>query len=348
MRSQQHIKTFLFSLLVLACYSVNAQRDTLEYLHSPYRTETNLVFELGLFKRGFSNERLAESLDSLEEKPRTTWSRRDSLRFAQISLRTGNTALSDYYFDHLNVKLQTETGFWYDHLMIYYLSKDYYDGLALIQKDSPMMLEFSTIYFFKKIFEAKIKQSEDSKWHKTHLVFDWIPDTSLNRLEKDDPEFIEFVITPLKNLEFVLQKVIAYVHVDDPIIANACREMGHVIEAHLNLTHAYIAYGLGRNYNKWDKALMEDLKSVKAKMTQRNLKIPNFRKYFPRIEEWRFDYKVLKEKVIFEQNDTLVYKRPETMSKKEPPLLSFPAQYIVVAGLLFLILLLMLILKPKK
>lgn len=348
MRSRLLIKLILVSCFIQLATLSFGQRDTIEYIRSPYRTESTPYFKLNSFKRGFSTDSLRLSLDSLEAKRRIQWSRKDSLSFAQISLGTGNTSLSDYYFDHLNVKLKSEENFWYDHLMIYYLKNEFDTGIDLIKKDSPMILGLSKMYFFERIFEAKLKQQKDEKWYKTNSVFNWEIDSSLNTLNKKDPTFVEAVIIPLRNLEFVLNRIILFVHEDDPIIASAAREMGHIIEGHLNLTQAYIAYSLGRHYNKRDKALLEDLKEVKAKMTEKNFKIPNFRKYFPRIEEWRFEYKVLKEKVIFAQNDTIVYVKPETMAPKEEPLLKFPHQYIVLGGLLLMMIILAIILKTRK
>jgi hypothetical protein len=124
--------------------------------------------------------------------------------------------------------------------------------------------------------------------------------------------------------------------------------MGHLIEAHLSLTHAYLAYSLGRHYNKWDKDLLADLKAVKGRMTEKKYKIPNFRKYFPRIEYWRFDYKVLKEKVISQKNDTTQYESPATMKAKPEENLNFPYQYIIIAGIALLFLMILIFIRTKK
>lgn len=337
-------------LVLLLCLSFNGfgQRDTLRYVKSPYRSEYTPHFKLTQFKRGFSEDSLKIALDSLQSKPKNFWTRTDSLHFAKISLETGNRSLSEYYFDQLKLNVKTEENYWYDHLIIHYLNGEYKKGVNEITQESPMILQYSRIYFFKKIFEAKANQQADEKWYKTHRVFNWDVDTSLHALKKDSPEFQEKVISPLRNLEFVLKKIVAHVHEDDIILASACREMGQIIEGHLNLTHAYIAFSLGRHYNKRDKALLEDLSAVKNRITEKKYKIPNFRKYFPRIEKWRFEYEVLKEKVIYAKSDTNTYVEREAMKEAEEPLITFPHQYIVIGGLAVMILLLALILKPQK
>jgi hypothetical protein len=324
-----------------------AQEDTLIYIKSPYRAEYTPHFKLSTFKRGFSNEILKLSLDSLEARPRTSWSRIDSLQFAQISLETGNTALSQYYFDQLKVNYKSEKEYWYDILMIYYIKEDFKGGLKLIHDDSPMIFEFSEIYFFKKIFEANINQQNDEKWFKSNRVFNWDVDSTLNDLDKDKQEFQENVIQPLRNLEFVLKKIISFIHEEDAIIGNSCREMGHIIQGHLSLSQAYIAFSLGRHYNHRDKELLEDLKAVKAKMIQKKYKVPNFRKYFPRIEYWRFDYQMLKEQIMEAKNDTNVYQVPPTMKAKKEPIISFPHELIVIGGIFVFMMLILFILKAR-
>lgn len=325
-----------------------AQRDSVKYIKSPYRAEYTPHFELGKFKRGFSNDSLKIDLDILESKPRKEWSRKDSLDFAQISLRTGNTALSNYYYEHLNANFKKEKEYWYDQLIIAYLEGEFKKGLAHITKDSPMVLEYSEVYFIRKIFKSKVADQNTEKWYKTNEVLGWELDSSLNELDKRSPEFEEAIIKPLLNLESVLKLIISYVHEEDAIIANTCREMGHIIEFHLSLTQAHIAYSLGRHYNKWDKELLADLKAVKARITEKKYKIPVFRKHFPRIEYWRFDYSVLKEKVMFAKNDTTEYIIPETMQPKPEPLINFPTQFIVIGGILLFFIGVLLFVRTRK
>ena len=343
------IKHCLFFLL----FFVNlpngySQDDTVRYVKSPYRSEYTPYFELSQFKRGFSNDSLKKALDTLEAKPRNIWLRSDSLKFAQISLQTGNRSLAKYYFNELKVDIDKEERYWYDQLMIPFLDKKYDQAQKRIRKESPMVLQFSRIYFFEKIIEAESKQKADDKWFKKGVVLNWPIDSTLNTLDKTSKEFKDKIITPLQNLQFVLKRIIAHIHEEDPVIANTCQEMGHLIEAHLSLTHAYLAYSLGRHYNKWDKDLLADLKAVKGKMTEKKYKIPNFRKYFPRIEYWRFDYKMLKEKVIFEKNDTTTYIAPNTMKPKPEENLSFPYQYIIIAGIAIFFLLILFFIRTKK
>lgn len=345
---QQLIRTISIASCLVITLNSFGQRDTVKYIKSPYRKEYTPHFELSTFKRGFASDSLKIVLDDLESKPRTTWSRNDSLEFAQISLKTGNIKLSKYYFDHLKIDLKHEEEAWFDQLMVYYVNEDYEAGLQKIIKDSPMILEYSKMYFFKKIFSAQVAQKEDPSWFETNIVFDWTLDTNLMKMDRKSPQFQQKVTEPLRNLEYDLKKIISYVHDDDPVLSSALREMGHIIDGYFNLTHTYIAYSIARHYNKKDKALMGDLAYVKARINQKKYKLPNFRKYFPRIEKWRFEYNVLKEKVILEQADTNKYVIPKTMKKKEEPLITFPHQLIVLGGIAFLIILLALILRPRN
>lgn len=349
MFSLQHIKEYIIlGLLLLIPLSSFTQRDSVKYIKSPYRTEYTPYFEFGKFKRGFSNDSLKIALDILESKPRKEWSRTDSLNFAQISLRTGNSALSNYYYENLDASFKYESDYWFDQLIISYINGEYARGLGLITRDSPMVLQYSKVYFFRKIFQAKIEEQKTEKWYKSNEVLNWELDSTLNLLDRESPEFETAVIEPLLNLEEVLKLLISYVYEEDAVIANTCREMGHFIEFHLYLTQAHIAFSLGRHYNKWDKELLTDLKAVKAKISEKKYKIPVFRKHFPRIEYWRFDYNVLKEKVMFAKNDTTEYVMPETMQPKPEPMINFPSQFIIIGGILLFFLIVLLFLRTRK
>lgn len=348
MHLQQLIRTVLFAGCIFFSFKSSGQRDSINYIRSPYRAEYTPHYTLGVFKRGFSTDSLKVALDSLETKDRKSWSHLDSLNFARISLRTGNLELSEYYFDHLKVEPELAESYWYDHLMIHYLKKEYDKGLAEINLESPMIIEFSRVYFFKKIFEAQILQKADPKWYETNVVFGWTTDTLLLSMDRRSAEFKQAVTEPLRNLETTLRYIIAYVHDKDPVLAAACREMGHIIYGYFNLSHAFIAYSMAHHYNKKDKPIMEEMSYLKSRLNQKKYKVPNFRKYFPRVQKGRFEYEVLKERILLAQKDTNVYMVPATMKEKEKPLLSFPHQYIVLGGLVALILMLALLLKGKK
>ena len=82
-------------------------------------------------------------------------------------------------------------------------------------------------------------------------------------------------------------------------------------------------------------------------MLEKKYKIPNFRKYFPRIEYWRFDYNVLKEKKI--QNKNRKKKEKPVLTKKvEKREFPFDPDLIVVFGIAFVFLMVILFLRPKK
>ncbi len=139
-----------------------------------------------------------------------------------------------------------------------------------------------------------------------------------------------------------------YVHEDDQVIARAFNDLGVVLEKYVSLSQAYIAYSIGRNYNKRDKEILENIRIVKAKLQLKNYKIPNFRKYFPRIDEWRFDYDILKEKIIQEQNDTIQKHPPILRKEEEKELLPFSPEFIFPLGILALFLLILFFLKSRK
>jgi hypothetical protein len=327
---------------------VSAQDSNDGYVDSPYRSEPNPWFQLPVFNRGYQNEPLKLTLDSLESKSRKYWSRSDSLKFAQTSMKTGNLELSSYYFHNLKVDYETEETFWWDDVVVHFLNREYNTCLQTIKNTQTGVLERSRLFFFKQICEAKLSSLRDEKWYKTESVLDWEIDSSIMLLDKDSPEFREKVITPLEDLSYVLEAIIRHVHDDDQVIARACLEMGLILDAYISPTQAYIAMSMGRHYAIRDKEILANIKRVKATIVQKKYRIPVFRKYFPRIEYWRFDYQMLKEKIIYEKNDTTTLRKPNLMKEKEGASVPFPAELIVIIGLSIIIVCLILFLKVNQ
>ena len=342
------IKLLSVSALLFTAFRVHGQSDSIVRVPSPYKNEYNPWYKLTTFQRGFHSHELTSNLDDLERKPRSNWSRADSLNFAKTSLHTGNIALSQYYFNNLNISYSEEESYWWDQMMIFIINEDYEGGIETIHKSRPGILEFTKIYFLDRILQAYIAEKKNNKWHKTNHVLKWDVDSTLFTVDRKGERYQTEVIEPLKNLDFVLKQMIHFIHEDDPIIARACFEMGIIFENHVSLTQAYISYSLGRHYNKWDKEILHSIKAVKAKLSAKKYKIPNFRKYFPRIEHWRFDYEVLKERIIFEKQDTIPKAAPVLMLEPKEPPIPFSPELIVIGGLFLFFILVLLLLKTKK
>lgn len=338
---------FCFAALFALTSEVFAQ-ETTDHAQSPYRSEYNPWFKFGTFKRGFKNETLKLNLDSLEAKPRKYWSRYDSLEFADISMKTGNIDLAAYYFDHLDVNFDTEPDIWWNRLVLHYLHREFISCQSMIRDEEPGLVEFSKFWFFNKICEAKLLSLRDEKWQKTSTVLNWEVDSSIILLDKDSPEFREKVIVPLENLSFVLEKLIRFIHDEDDVIARTCFEMGKIIDAYISPTQAYIAMCIGRNYDKWDKEILAGMKEAKAHIVEKKYRIPIFRKNFPRIEYWRFDYEMLKEKIIYARGDTIIKTPPVLLKKADEPIVSFNSQLVIFIGIIVIFFCLLLFLKTTK
>jgi hypothetical protein len=344
---QRPIKLVFFGWLLLSFVTLWSQ-ETETKKSSPYRSEYNPWFEFNVFKRGYKNEPVALVLDSLEAKPRSRWTRNDSLRFAQASLKTGNIELSAYYFHSLDVDYEKEEEFWWDHIVVHFLNREYNTCIQEIKLAEPGVIEFSKLYFFKKICQAKLRSLREENWYEKESVLSWEIDSSIMLLDKDSPEFHEKVIAPLENLRFVLEALIRHIHSNDEVIARTCLEMGWIIEAYISPTQAFIAMSLARQYDKWDKEITANIKDVKAVIIEKRYRIPIFRKYFPRIEYWRFDYNVLKEQVIYERNDTVVRTKPILIREVEEKELQFKPELVILIGLGVIFLCILLFVKTRK
>ncbi|MCH2234438.1 MAG: hypothetical protein MK078_09320 [Crocinitomicaceae bacterium] len=333
----------LFVLLGWAGYG-HSRIDSTNVIRSPYKKERDKFFTFQTFKRGFNSDSLKNELDKLEGRRKDVWSRMDSLHFAQATLRTGNYKLADHYFHYLNPSIKTENEYWWNHIETLLMTDQIRVGLEIMNHDMPGVLQFSEVYFMKKIFIAEIAQKKDVKWYKTHSVLKWEVDTTLNPTDED---FDINIVQPIKNLDKVLKRIIHHIHEEDPVISRTAYEMAMVMEPYFSKSQTYIILSIARHYNKWDKEILAEIKRVKSELLFDKLKIPNFRTYFPRTEYWRFDYEMLKEKVIESKREKNL-ETPVLRVEAEKQELGFDPQIIVVVGIAFVFLSVLIFLRAKR
>jgi hypothetical protein len=335
----------------LSSTTFGQNEDTTTYkIKQTYHTEHSPYFKFNTFIRGGLKYKLSERLDSLNSKSKHVWTRKDSFNFAQANLLMGNYELSEYYFNSLDFNPKYHQNENYHHLIAYYVYGKYQTGLKRIYKLYPRVITNSKIYFIKKIFEARVKLEQDKNWYKIDGdVFKFKFDPTIGKVKKNSNRFQNEIVIPLKNATYILELFVLYIHKDDPIIACAFNNMGKVLEKYVSLSQAYIAYSIGRQYNKRDKKILENIKKVKAKLNKKHYRIPNFRKYFPKIKKNRFDYKILKEKIFEEQIDTIPKYKPQLIDKKDEPInLPFNTDYVIPIGLIVIFIMLLLFLKTRK
>ncbi len=328
----QHIIKIIFCLVIVFSVStVKAKKIEL------YKKEYNPYFKFKKFKRGEKSAILIKKLDKLETIDKTKWSYNDSLAFAEISLLTGNITLAKHYLIHLIHRTDSHKAVKL-YLIAFYLEKDFSKAIEVLQ-NSTLKKESNQNDFLMKVLVA----NDSLKKNKSYVlksVFH-IQD-SLIRYRKSDGNFKKKIIIPLKQAKEILEYFVMYIHDNDPVIARCFNEMGLILENNVSLNQAYIAYSIARTYNKHDREILKNVKRIKSKHLARNYNTPNFRKYFPKIEYWRFNYEILKEKTIFEKNDTLPKFKPNHFEESKNIKFPFPKDALIPIGI-FLILLIILI-----
>lgn len=351
MRSVFLIKTYLILFLSFG-FLTNSQaieKDSSKYkIESKYKKEYSPYFNFSTFYRGEDAKVLTNRLDSLSLKEKSQWSRYDSLTFAKTNLLAGNTKLAEHYFSHLNIDPKDDYTENLHDLCAIYIAGNFDKGIDKINRNYPKIVQYSEMYFFKRIFDCQDSLKKNSSWYKSEpSVFQFKIDSNVV-YDKRKQRFQDDIIIPLNNATNILELLVFYIHEDDPVLARAFNDLGHVLEEHVSLSQAYIAYSIGRNYNKRDKEILENIKDVKGKLLTKNYKIPNFRKYFPRIEYWRFDYEILKEKIILKKNDTIPKHKPILRSEKVVRKTPFPPEIIIPVGLFRFFLIILIFVKTRK
>ena len=333
------IKILSIGIFFFAFQFGNAQ----SFQTSKYNKEHNPYFKFETFERGVKSEILSKKLDRLELKSKANWTIEDSIEFAEISLLTKNTALSQYYLESI-----VGDNHYSKHairllLMDCYIDNDFVTGDKIIDKYFDLNNRedkyFSSIYFsHKKLIEKK----------KTDTVIFGILPRGNASIVKGSEHFYRNIISPVETANSALRFYVKFIHEDDPILARAFNEIGIVLWKHVSLNQAYVSFNIARIYNSKDKEILENVKSIKAEHVNNNYNTPKFRTYFPRIEYWRFDYDILKEKIIREKNDTIPKFTPKLIQPVQKKSFPFSLDILIPIGIGVILLLFLIFTKSKK
>lgn len=332
-------------LLTALCFGISLYTHGQNFQTKKYDREYNPYFKFNKFNRGTKQDILKSQLDKLEEVPKTEWQYKDSLKFAEISLQTGNLELCTHYYEALLERGHDDHDLMHHFLIATYMTEDYKTGEHIVNEHLHAPRVYSEDYFFERIFAAKDSLSHNDSVPK-YVLGIW--SDHLVKLKKGSKAYYSRIIEPLKNARAVLEYYVMYIHEDDAIIARCFNEMGYILEHTVSLNQAYIAYSIARTYNKKDSEVLDNFKRIKAKHVKKNYNTPHFRKYFPRIEFWRFDYEILKEKIIIEKNDTIPKFAPNLVGETHQIKTPFPKDMIFPVGILLIILLIIFFLKSSK
>ncbi|MFK8037587.1 MAG: hypothetical protein AB8B74_04805 [Crocinitomicaceae bacterium] len=310
---------------------------------SKYNRESNSYFKFEKFERGINSEILAKQLDILEQKDKTQWTVLDSIKFAEISLLTKNIELSKYYLESLEQHNHSSKEAMKLLLMDCYINKDFLTGDRIANTH---FSENSTYnIFFKSIYNSHKKSILTNE--SDSLIFNILKPNN-SSVKRGTEEYQLEIITPVQTANQVLRFFVKFIHEDDPTLARAFNELGLVLESEVSLNQAYIAYSIARIYNNRDKNILENVKRIKAKHIKRNYNTPKFRTYFPRIEYWRFDYEILKEKIILKKNDTIPKFTPSLLANSTDIEFPINKDLLVPIGVLLIFLLFTIFTSSKK
>jgi len=314
-----------------------------QFQTSKYNSEYNPYFKFKKFKRGEKSEILSKELDKLKEKKKSDWSLEDSIQFAEISLLTNYVGLSHYYLENIVSQNQNSKKSILLLVMDCYIENDFVTGKKIIANHFNK-LDLKDKYIESIFLARENLQNTDQI---DSLVF-YIEKPYFKTTKKGSKEFESKVITPLLQATEALRFFVKFIHENDPILARAFNEIGLVLENNVSLNQAYIAYSIARIYNSKDKEILENVKRIKAKHVKKNYNTPKFRTYFPRIEYWRFDYDILKEKIIREKNDTIPKFEPPLFAKKKSKNFPFPIDLLIPIGIGAILLLFLIFTRSRK
>ena len=75
--------------------------------------------------------------------------------------------MAEHYFSHINIHPKRNYSDNLHDLSSIYVSKDFDKGIDKIKRNYPKIVQYSEMYFFKRIFDCQDSMKIDHSWYKS-------------------------------------------------------------------------------------------------------------------------------------------------------------------------------------
>lgn len=343
------------ALLAILTSSLNCVLGQSDVPKEPPSEQNTYYFSIQEFDRQPEPPKyIMDGIRSLSSKPKSSWSKKDSLFFAykQVHLEDFGMALNIF------LRLNTDTIRDPHALKLYHASL--YKNLRF---ESLKELKYYTIVegvfeiqskreLRKRILDINVMKMNKQWSSEDSLIFPILKDSSVIALRKSRTDTKQKLVPLIKNMDEVL-RVFVFLHDDrDAVLSQAYQELSDFQYEHFYISNAYLYNRIALYYDKNNKRAIESSNRLKDEMSDRNYLFPSFRTTFGKIISNRYHLKEIKEAQENTDNTLRVQKgneldKPEKEVKKDY-LPWLDGDLIIVIGLFVLLFLVMILLKPIK
>lgn len=354
MRKVISLISFLFVFGVV--FSQDEETKPKGYKPNPYKplkNEPYQFFKFKKFERHFDLRQIDKSLDSLDHKPKDQWHVDDSIvLFSNLAKIKKYEEAYDIY-KRIGKERFEVSDYATAKDLIYTFKQQSRPDLSLEIIDECLekgFVDTLSHHWMHSIHEARQNKAVDWRFLLDNDILEFPVDTILPYRKKNDQFYKDSIMIPLEKLDAILKDEVLYTPENDVIIAEVFYEIGHYLEKTGTSTQAYVAYSLARIYNKSDFKASKRIRIVKDRLIKKKYRIPGVRRLFPKYKKGRFNYEILKKKVIEAQKDTLPKQPLPTMKPvvKKDYVPKFSGLLLTIIGVVLVLLFVLIFVKTKK
>ncbi|MDX1651794.1 MAG: hypothetical protein R3277_04840 [Brumimicrobium sp.] len=333
------MKALIFIPLICSL-SLFAQQNS-EPLPEPPSKENTFHFTIKKFERQpLPPNYLLEKFDDLSKRPRSTYSKEDSLYlgYHQVHKQKFGNALS--IFSRLRMDTISEI----HAKKLYHLTLFKNKRLEEL-KDLEMFNKSNGILpkeiIRKRLIEVYILQKR-KKWSmQDSTIFPILKDSILHEFSEGKGDLKEDLLPIAQNLDEVMRLFVLLNDGSDDIISQAYEEIGDFQYKYFYVSNAYIYYSIAVHYNKNNQSALEKMNRIKDEIYANNYLLPSFKVKFGKVISNRHQLKELDGDVILQ--DTSVLRGVDILvqsehSKKKDYIPWLDSQVLIIIGLAVLLL----------
>jgi len=317
------------------------------------KEESRPYYQLTTYPSGFDRDSMDVLQQELLKNPKIHWKNADSTTymFSAIVLDQHDDAM-EFYTRKKKFKPQTIEEF---HLIQFLFDyKRRFPALkALLQEEANQFPERQGVVNYRMRVKDVQQMILSGVWSdKDSVVFHELRDAKWSKVIRASAAYSSELIPLIAEIDEALRTETKYEYHGNQALALAFHEFGIFLRRHLSLTDAFIAFSVGRYYDKLNFDLTESYRSLRSEMNDRSYVFPSMRKLFPKQTQGIFSKEsIAKRQDRLKQADSAVYE-PYKMNIEEDTSDSLINQkfgtIIMLIGILLLLLFVIFFVKSKR
>ena len=296
---------------------------------------------------------ILDQIKKQTKKPRSEWTQKDSLFFAYKEVHSEDFGSAFSVFSKLNTDtIKERHALQLLHTALYMNGRfEQLKNLEIL--DNSTNEDFYSVEKFRqRIIDVKVLAKKGLWSSQDSIIFPVLKDSSIIELRRSGSDTKNKLVPIIKNIDEALRLFVFLNKKRDAVLSQAYEEMASFQHEHFYVSNAYLYNSIALYYNKNNKKAVANTNPLNDELSKNNYLLPSFRTKFGKIISNRYHFDEMEAAKEISDDSIRIEKgkamEPPKKVEKKDYLPWLDADLIIIIGLVILLIIVMIVLKPVK